>query len=55
MDFKFKRLSIPDVVLITPEVFNDGRGVFMETYKKSAFEKAGIKGNFIQDNYSNFG
>ena len=52
MDFKFKKLSIPDVILITPEVFNDGRGVFMETYKKSAFEKAGIKENFIQDNYS---
>ncbi len=52
MDFEFKKLSIPDVILITPQVFNDGRGIFMETYKKSAFEKAGIKENFIQDNYS---
>ena len=52
MDFKFKKLSIPDVILITPEVFNDGRGVFMETYKRSVFEEAGIKENFLQDNYS---
>lgn len=52
MNFKFKKLSIPDVILIIPEVFSDERGFFMETYKKSAFEKAGIKENFIQDNHS---
>jgi dTDP-4-dehydrorhamnose 3,5-epimerase len=52
VNFEFKKLAIPDVILITPEVFSDGRGLFMETYKKSVFEKAGIKGDFIQDNYS---
>jgi dTDP-4-dehydrorhamnose 3,5-epimerase len=52
MNFEFKKLAIPEVILITPEIFTDGRGFFMETYKKSVFEKAGIKENFIQDNCS---
>ena len=53
MPFEFKRLEIPDVILIKPKVFEDERGFFMETYKKSDFEKAGIKGEFVQDNHSN--
>jgi len=44
MPFEFKRLEIPDVILIKPKVFEDERGFFMETYKKPDFEKAGIKG-----------
>lgn len=52
MNFEFKKLSIPDVILITPEVFSDERGFFTEAYKKSVFEKAGIKENFTQDNYA---
>ena len=53
MTFEFKRLEIQDVILITPKVFEDERGFFMETYKKEDFEeKAGIKGEFIQDNHS---
>ena len=52
MPFEFKRLEIPDVILIKPKVFEDERGFFMETYKKSDFEKAGIKGDFVQDNHS---
>jgi len=52
MPFEFKRLKIPDVILIKPKVFEDERGFFMETYKKEDFEKAGIKGEFVQDNHS---
>ena len=52
MPFEFKRLEISDVILIKPKVFGDERGFFMETYKKSDFEKMGIKGEFIQDNHS---
>ncbi|MBW9223433.1 dTDP-4-dehydrorhamnose 3,5-epimerase [Methanothermococcus sp. SCGC AD-155-E23] len=52
MPFEFRRLEIPDVVLIKPKVFGDERGFFMETYKKSDFERAGIKGEFVQDNHS---
>jgi dTDP-4-dehydrorhamnose 3,5-epimerase len=53
MSFEFKKLEIPDVILIKTKVFEDERGFFMETYKKEDFEKkAGIKGEFIQDNHS---
>lgn len=52
MAFKFEKLSIEDVILIKPEKYCDERGFFMETYKKSDFIKAGIKEDFIQDNFS---
>jgi len=53
MPFEFKKLEILDVILIKTKVFKDERGFFMETYKKEDFEeKAGIKGEFIQDNHS---
>jgi dTDP-4-dehydrorhamnose 3,5-epimerase len=52
MNFKFKKLLIPDIILITPEVFEDTRGTFAETYKKSIFQKVEIKTNFVQDNHA---
>ena len=52
LPFKFKRLSIPDIILITPELFEDSRGYFLEVYKESEFKKFGIKESFIQDNHS---
>ena len=52
MTFEFKRLEIPDVILIEPKIFKDERGFFMETYKKDEFEKVGITGEFVQDNHS---
>lgn len=52
MPFEFVKMEIPGVILINPRVFEDERGFFMETYKKSDFEKAGIRGEFIQDNHS---
>jgi dTDP-4-dehydrorhamnose 3,5-epimerase len=52
MAFNFKRLSIPDVVLIEPGVRRDDRGLFMETYKFSEFAVFGIHERFVQDNHS---
>ncbi|RMD47376.1 MAG: dTDP-4-dehydrorhamnose 3,5-epimerase [Aquificota bacterium] len=52
MPFEFIKTEIPDVILIKPKVFSDSRGFFLETYKKSDFEKAGIKAEFVQDNHS---
>ena len=52
MAFIFERLSIPDVVLIKPKVFDDERGFFLETYKQSDFSGFGINNTFIQDNRS---
>ncbi|MEN6474414.1 MAG: dTDP-4-dehydrorhamnose 3,5-epimerase [Syntrophaceae bacterium] len=52
MPFRFNRLEIPDVILIEPVIFPDGRGFFMETYKHSDFYAFGIRENFDQDNHS---
>lgn len=52
MPFNFKRLEIKDVILVTPQVFGDSRGFFMESYQKSAFAKNGIDVDFPQDNHS---
>jgi len=52
MPFEFRKLEIPDLILIKPRVFEDDRGSFAETYKKDDFEEAGISGEFVQDNHS---
>ena len=52
MAFKFRRLDIPDVVLIEAQAFEDQRGLFMESYKRSVFSANGIHDIFVQDNYS---
>ena len=52
MPFTFRKLTIPDVILIEPKVFKDERGFFIETYKKSEFVANGITDEFVQDNLS---
>lgn len=52
MPFKFKRLEIPDVVLVDAQAFSDERGFFMESFKESIFNANGIHTKFVQDNYS---
>lgn len=44
--------EIPDVLLIQPEVFVDGRGFFMESYEKNKYAVAGLTAEFVQDNFS---
>lgn len=46
-------LAIADVLALEPRVFEDGRGVFFESYNASAFEAAtGRAAIFVQDNHS---
>jgi len=49
---EIKETSLGGAYLITPKVFQDERGFFMETYSKKNFEEAGIKVDFVQDNHS---
>jgi len=50
---KFTPQSIPEVILIQPEVHGDNRGYFVETFRQDELEQAiGQKINFIQDNES---
>lgn len=47
----FEQLLIPEVVLMKPRIFRDDRGHFLETWRASVYEAAGI-GPFVQDNVS---
>ena len=50
---KVTPLSIPDVLLIEPQVFGDDRGFFFESFNQEHFEEAvDRKINFVQDNHS---
>ncbi len=44
--------NIEGLKVITPTVFGDKRGYFMETYNYNDFKEAGIDLNFVQDNQS---
>jgi dTDP-4-dehydrorhamnose 3,5-epimerase len=45
--------SIPDVLILEPQVFQDDRGFFLESYNEKVFAKeTGITPHFVQDNHS---
>jgi dTDP-4-dehydrorhamnose 3,5-epimerase len=44
--------SVPDVLIIEPDVHADGRGFFLETYQADRYRDCGIPGPFVQDNHS---
>jgi dTDP-4-dehydrorhamnose 3,5-epimerase len=44
--------AIQDLVIITPTVFEDERGYFMESYNKTKLTDLGINIEFVQDNQS---
>ena len=46
-------LSIPDVLLIKPHVFEDIRGFFFESFREDVFGKeTSLNVSFVQDNHS---
>ncbi len=47
----FTPTTLPGILLITPKVFGDERGFFMESYRRELFEEAGIP-PLVQDNHS---
>ena len=51
MNFIFKKLTIPEVILIEPKIFSDERGFFFENFKEVDFFSNGIT-KLIQDNIS---
>lgn len=44
--------AIPAVKVLVPKKFGDHRGFFSEIYSRQAFEAAGIRADFVQDNHS---
>ena len=45
-------MVIEGLKVITPKVFGDIRGYFIETYNYNDFKEAGIAQVFVQDNQS---
>ena len=52
MTLQIEKCALPEVLLITPRVFADDRGFFLETYSERDFATVGIKARFVQDNQS---
>jgi dTDP-4-dehydrorhamnose 3,5-epimerase len=44
--------DLPDVLIVEPDVHQDPRGFFLETYHAAKYQAAGISDSFVQDNHS---
>ncbi len=49
---KIFETEIKDVYIVEPQIFEDSRGYFFESYNQAKFAEAGLNYNFIQDNQS---
>lgn len=52
MRIRVESRSLTDVVVVVPEIFQDGRGFFTETFRVDQFEALGLPTQFVQDNHS---
>src|SRR5271170_8024649 len=52
MQIKVESRGLGDVVVVVPEVFQDSRGFFTETYRADQFKALGLPTEFVQDNHS---
>lgn len=44
--------EFPGLLVITPKVFKDERGFFLESYSRACYAAAGIDYDFVQDNHA---
>ena len=49
---QFEATPLPGVYLLTPKVFGDERGFFLESWNAEQFRDAGFDLHFVQDNHS---
>lgn len=49
---QIEQTLIPGLRIITPRVFRDARGLFLETWQARRFAEAGLNVPFVQDNFS---
>jgi len=52
LEIKIESRHLNDVVVVVPEVFQDNRGFFMETFREDQFKALGLPYHFVQDNHS---
>lgn len=48
----FIKTDIDGVIVVEPQIFEDNRGYFFESYNEEEFYKNGIEVSFVQDNQS---
>jgi dTDP-4-dehydrorhamnose 3,5-epimerase len=49
---KIESCHLGEVLVLVPQVFQDDRGYFMETYRADSFKDLGLPPNFVQENHS---
>jgi dTDP-4-dehydrorhamnose 3,5-epimerase len=49
---KVEETALEGVLLLTPRVFRDDRGAFLETWNQRAMSEAGLPSTWVQDNFS---
>lgn len=49
---KILATELPGVIVLEPQVFNDARGFFFESYHAERYTQAGLPPLFVQDNHS---
>jgi dTDP-4-dehydrorhamnose 3,5-epimerase len=52
MEIKVESRIFRDVAVLVPDVFQDSRGFFMETFREDQFKTLGLPYHFVQDNHS---
>jgi dTDP-4-dehydrorhamnose 3,5-epimerase len=49
---KVEETALPGVLILSPKIFRDDRGAFLETWNQRGMEEAGLPGRWVQDNFS---
>jgi dTDP-4-dehydrorhamnose 3,5-epimerase len=52
MDLRVESTSLPDVLIVTNDAFQDARGFFVEVYRQDVFRRHGLPDTFVQLNHS---
>src|SRR5437899_11341271 len=52
MEIKIESKHLGEVIVLVPDIFQDDRGFFMETFREDQFENLGLPSHFVQDNHS---
>jgi dTDP-4-dehydrorhamnose 3,5-epimerase len=52
MQVKVESKHLGDVVVLVPEIFQDSRGFFLESFRADQFKLLGLPTEFVQDNHS---
>jgi dTDP-4-dehydrorhamnose 3,5-epimerase len=52
MQIRIESRHLEEVAVIVPDIFQDDRGFFTETFRADQFEMLGLPTQFVQDNHS---